>query len=429
MIDRYTLPEMKAVWSSENKCQKWLDVEIAVCEGLAREGEIPEDAVRQIRAKARFSVDRMLEIEKETRHDFIAFIKTITEGMGEEAKYVHYGITSYDAEDTALALLLRDSADLILAAAGRLMDAIGVRAREHKYTLMMGRTHGIHAEPITFGLKLAVWYDEVRRNIQRMTEARKVIAHGKISGAVGTFANVGPEVEAYVCQYFALRPAPASTQILQRDRHAQFLTALALFASSLEKFAVEIRNLQRTEIREVEEYFAAGQRGSSAMPHKRNPSVCEQVSGLARVVRSNMLAGLENVALWHERDLSNSSVERIILPDSCILLHYMLHTFAGIVENLVVYPDNMRANLNKMGGLIYSQQVMLELIRKGVSREDAYKVVQRSAMKTWDGADFRSALQADDEIAGRLSEAELDACFQDEYHTKHVDTIFQRVGL
>jgi adenylosuccinate lyase len=420
---------MKAIWTPENKCQRWLDVEIAVCEGLARAGEIPEAAVAEIRRKASFSIDRMLEIEQETRHDFIAFIKTVTEGMGDEAKYVHYGITSYDAEDTALSLLLRDSADLILAAAHHLLDAIGNRAREHKYTLMMGRTHGIHAEPITLGLKFAVWYDEVRRGIKRIEDARQVVSYGKISGAVGTFANVGPDVEEYVCSHFGLQPAPVSTQILQRDRHAQFLSALALMACSLEKFAVEVRNLQRTEIRELEEAFAPGQRGSSAMPHKRNPSVCEQISGLARVVRSNLVAGMENMSLWHERDLSNSSVERIILPDSCTLVHYMLETFAGIVERLTVYPENMRENLNKMRGLIYSQQVMLELIRKGVSREDAYKVVQRNAMRTWEGADFRSALLNDPEVTRWLSPREIDSCFQDEYHTKHVDTIFQRVGL
>ena len=429
MIDRYCLPEMKAIWAAENKCQRWLDVEIAVCEGLAHVGEIPEEAVREIRKKACFNLDRMLEIEQETRHDFIAFIKTITEGMGEEAKYVHYGITSYDAEDTALSLLLRDSADLILEAAERLKDAIGRRAREHKYTVMMGRTHGIHAEPITLGLKLAVWYDEVHRGIERIKAAREVISFGKISGAVGTFANVSPEVEEYVCRSFGLTPAPVSTQILQRDRHAQFLSALALMACSIEKFATEVRNLQRTEIREVEEYFAAGQRGSSAMPHKRNPSVSEQVSGLARVVRSNVVAGMENVSLWHERDLSNSSVERIILPDSCILTHYMLQTFSGIVDKLIVYPENMRENLEKMRGLIFSQQVMLELIRKGVSREDAYKIVQRNAMKTWEGAQFSTVLQQDPEVSSRLTSEELEACFGDAYHTKHVDTIFRRVGL
>ncbi|MDQ2731342.1 MAG: adenylosuccinate lyase [Armatimonadota bacterium] len=429
MIDRYTLPPMKAIWSAENKCQRWLDVEIAVCEGLAQVGEIPKDAVDLIRKNAHISVDRMLEIEQETRHDFIAFIKTITEGMGEEARYVHYGITSYDAEDTALSLLLRDSADLILTAAAKLLEAIKKRAQEHKYTVMIGRTHGIHAEPITLGLKFAVWYDEVRRNIQRVQEAREVISFGKISGAVGTFANVSPEVEEYVFNHFGLKPAPVSTQILQRDRHAQFLAALAIFACSLEKFAVEVRNLQRTEIREVEEFFAAGQRGSSAMPHKRNPSVSEQISGLARVVRSNLVAGMENVALWHERDLTNSSVERIILPDSCILVHYMLDTFAGIVEKLLVYPENMRANLDKMRGLVYSQQVMLELVRKGMSREEAYKIVQRNAMKTWEGASFQSALEADPEVTSHLTSAEIEQCFADAFHTSHVDTIFNRVGL
>jgi len=429
LIDRYCLPEMKAVWAPENKCQKWLDVEIAVCEGLAKVGEIPEEAVREIRQKASFNLDRMLEIEQDTRHDFIAFIKTITQNMGDEARYVHYGITSYDAEDTALSLLLRDSADLILTAAGRLKSAVDARAREHKYTVMMGRTHGIHAEPITLGLKFAVWHDEIQRNIRRIEDAREVISYGKISGAVGTFANVSPEVEEYVCGRFGLKSAPVSTQILQRDRHAQYISALALMACSLEKFAVEIRNLQRTEIREVEEFFSVGQRGSSAMPHKRNPSVSEQVSGLARVVRSNAIAAMENVALWHERDLSNSSVERIILPDSCLLVHYMLHTFAGIVENLIVYPENMKANLEKMRGLIYSQQVMLELIRKGLSREDAYKAVQRNAMKSWEGDDFRLLLQNDPEISRRISPKELDACFEDSYHTKHVDTIFRRVGL
>ena len=429
MIDRYSLPKMKAIWEQENRFQKWLDVEIAVAEGLAEYGYIPKDVPAKIKAGAKFTVERILEIEETTQHDVMAFVKAVTENLGEEGKYVHYGITSYDVVDTALGLLMRESADLIIADLERLAEVVRGRAREHKHTLMIGRTHGIHAEPITFGFKLAGWCAQILRDIERMKAARKAVSVGKVSGAVGIYANIDPRVEQYVCGKLALAPAEHSTQIVARDRHAQFLMALAIIAGSLENFATELRNLQRTEILEAQEYFAKGQKGSSAMPHKRNPRLSEQVAGLARVVRSNAFPALENIVTWHERDLTNSSVERIIIPDSCILVDYLLNTFAKVVERLIVYPENMMRNLELMGGLVFSERVMLKLVEKGLSREDAYTVVQESAAKAWEGQSFREALESDPRVTSTLSKEELAEIFDYKHHIRNVDAIFERLGI
>lgn len=430
MIPRYTRPEMDAVWNEEAKFQSWLEVELAVCEALADIGQVPADAVEAIKQKASFTVERIEEIEKEVDHDLIAFVKCITEHMGDEAKYVHLGVTSYDIEDTALALRLRRSCDLILRDLEALEQALVERAREHKHTLMMGRTHGVHAEPITFGLKLAVWIEEVRRHRTRVQQTREVVSCGKISGAVGTYANIDPRVQPRVCEKLGLASAKASTQILQRDRHAQYLCTLALIAGSLEKFATEIRNLQRTDLLEVEEPFKKGQRGSSAMPHKRNPIKCEQITGLARVVRANAVVGLENITTWHERDLSNSSSERVTLVDSSVLVDYLLHRFIAVVRGMVVYPENMRENMDRTRGVFFSQHVMLALIDKGWSRERAYTKAQVHALKAWEEkGDFRALLEADPEVTGTLSPEELDACFDFSYPVRHVDRIFAEVGI
>jgi len=429
MIERYSLPQMKAVWAQQNKFQKWLDVEIAVAEGLAEYGYIPRDAPAKIKAGARFTVDRILEIEETTQHDVMAFVKAVTENLGDEGKYVHYGITSYDVVDTALSLLMRESADIIIADLERLAETVKTRAKEHKYTIMIGRTHGIHAEPITFGFKLAGWYAQIRRDIERMNIARKAVSVGKVSGAVGIYANIDPRVEQFVCAKLGLEPAEHSTQIVARDRHAQFLATLAIIAGSLENFATELRNLQRTEILEVQEYFAKGQKGSSAMPHKRNPRLSEQVAGLARVIRANAFPALENVVTWHERDLTNSSVERIIIPDSCILVDYLLNTFTRVVQQLIVYPENMMRNLEKMGGLVFSERIMLRLVEKGLSREEAYDIVQSNAAKAWEGADFRQALQSDARVTSLLSEGTLDDIFDYRHHVRNVDLIFERLGI
>ncbi|MDH7480432.1 MAG: adenylosuccinate lyase [Armatimonadota bacterium] len=429
MIDRYSLPKMKAIWELENKYQKWLEVEIAVAEALAEYGYIPKDAPSKIKAKARFTVERCLEIEETTQHDVMAFVKCVAENVGEEGKYVHYGITSYDVVDTALALLMRESADLILEDLKRLAEVVRARAREHKYTLMIGRTHGIHAEPITFGFKLAGWYAQILRDIERMSNAREAISYGKISGAVGIYANIDPRVEQYVCNVLGLKPAEHSTQIIARDRHAQFQTTLAIIAGSLENFATELRNLQRTEILEVQEYFAKGQKGSSAMPHKRNPRLSEQIAGLARVVRSNTIPALENIVTWHERDLTNSSVERIIIPDNCILIDYLLNTFTRVVERLVIYPENMMRNLEKMGGLVFSERIMLKLIEKGLSREDAYVIVQENSAKAWEGENFKEALESDPRVTAFLSRDELEEIFDYHHHVRNVDVIFERLGI
>ncbi|HUV05088.1 MAG TPA: adenylosuccinate lyase [Armatimonadota bacterium] len=429
MIDRYSLPKMKAIWEQENRFQKWLDVEIAVAEGLSEYGYIPKDAPAKIKVGAKFTVERVLEIEETTQHDVMAFVKAVTENLGEEGKYVHYGITSYDVVDTALGLLMRESADLIIADLERLAEVVRGRAREHKHTLMIGRTHGIHAEPITFGFKLAGWYAQILRDIERTKSARKAVGVGKVSGAVGIYANIDPRIERYVCDKLGLEPAEHSTQIVARDRHAQFLTALAIIAGSLESFATELRNLQRTEILEAQEYFAKGQKGSSAMPHKRNPRLSEQVAGLARVVRSNAFPALENIVTWHERDLTNSSVERIIIPDSCILVDYLLNTFAKVVERLIIYPENMMRNLELMGGLVFSERVMLRLVEKGLSREDAYTVVQENAAKAWEGQSFRAALESDPRVTSALSKEELAEIFDYKRHIRNVDAIFERLGI
>lgn len=430
MIDRYCYPEMKALWELESKYSHWLEVELAVCEALAEIGEVPTEAARMIRQKASFTVGRILEIEKETDHDLIAFTKACTENLGEEARYFHLGVTSYDIEDTALGLQLRKACDLLLADLAELDKVLRRRAVEHKHTVMMGRTHGIHAEPVTFGLKLALWTEEMQRNRERVERARERVSFGKISGAVGTYANIDPRVEELVCKSLGLTPAPVSTQILQRDRHAEYLTTMAILAASLEKFATEIRNLQRTDILEVEEPFKKGQRGSSAMPHKRNPITCERLCGQARVVRANALVGLENIALWHERDITNSSSERVILPDSSCLVDYMLRRFTRVMDGLIVYPDRMLENLNRTHGVIFSQRVMLKLIDKGWSREQAYTTVQAHAMDAWENRrDFRELLGTDTSVSEALTPDELEDCFNYHYHLRHVDTVFARLGL
>ncbi len=429
MIERYTRPEMAKIWDIEHRTQKWLEVELAVCDGLAEYGYIPREAAQTIRERARFDLQRMTELEKETRHDVMAFVRNVEENVGEEGRYVHYGITSYDVVDTALALLLRDSCDQLIARSQRLAEVIARLAKEHKHTPMIGRTHGIHAEPITFGFKLAGWYDEMQRNLQRLQFAREMVSMGKISGAVGIHANVDPRVEEYVCARLGLKPAPASTQIISRDVHATYLSTLSVLAASLERFATELRNLQRTEILEVQEYFAPGQTGSSAMPHKRNPWNCETVSGLARVVRGYLIPALENIATWHERDLSNSSVERIILPDASILVDWMLWKLTDILEHLAVFPENMMRNLQKFGGLVFSEHVMLALVSKGLSREQAYRLVQRNAAKAWEGADFQQSLKQDEEVRRVLSEEEIDRCFDLQHHLRYVDVTFRRLGL
>ncbi len=430
MIPRYCRPEMARLWTDRHKFQTWLRVELAVCEARYRRGEIPETDWHQIRKKARFSVKRVRQIEEDVRHDVIAFLTAVAENVGPASRHIHVGMTSSDVLDTALALNLVQASTLLRSGIERLQTAIARQARKHKYTACMGRSHGVHAEPTTFGLKLAVWYDELRRAQQRLADATEQVAVGKISGAVGTFAHIDPFVEKYVCEKLGLKPAPASTQTVQRDRHAQFLTTLAVIAASLEKFATEIRNLQRTEILEVEEFFSKGQKGSSAMPHKRNPITCERVAGLARVVRADALAALENVALWHERDITHSSVERVILPDATIALDYMLVQFTRIVDRLLVYPENMKKNLEKTGGLVFSQSLLLELARAGLTREAAYALVQKHAMAAWEGkADFRAGIESDAEIVAALGKEKIAACFDLQRHLRHVDTIFRRVGL
>jgi adenylosuccinate lyase len=418
---------MGRIWELENRYAKWLEVEIAVCEAMGEEGLIPGDALENIR-KASFSVERILEIEEETKHDVIAFLTNVEENVGPDSRFIHLGLTSSDILDTSLALLMRDAMDLIIDGVEDFINIIGERAMEHRYTVMIGRSHGIHAEPTTFGLKLAVWYEEMRRNLTRLVEARDVISYGKISGAVGTFANVSPKIETMTCQRLGLKADPISTQIVQRDRHAQYFTSLALVAGTLEKIAVEIRHLQRTEVLEVEEPFAKGQKGSSAMPHKKNPIGSENISGLARLVRSNSLAAMENMALWHERDISHSSVERVIGPDSTILVHYMVHRLGRIISGLVVHPEQMIENLNKTKGLIFSQQILIKLAEKGVERQKAYVMVQRNAMKVWEeGASFKEMILQDREIGEYLSLQEIEDLFDLDYHLKYVDQIFERV--
>ena len=428
MIERYTRPEMGDVWTLENRYRKWLLVEVAVCEVRSEIGEIPAEDMREIRTKASFDVDRIAEIEEETRHDVIAFLTNVGEHVGHPARFIHEGLTSSDVLDTSFALLLTEAADLLLEDVGKLLEVLRRRAFEWKDAVMMGRSHGIHAEPITFGLKFANWYSEMSRQEERLRRARETVRVGKISGAVGTYANIDPGIEERTCKRLGLERAAISTQVLQRDRHAEFFTTLALIGSTVEKIAIEIRHLQRTEVREAEEFFAPGQKGSSAMPHKRNPIASENLSGLSRVLRGNALAAMENVALWHERDISHSSVERIIGPDSTILLDYMLARLTRVLDRLVVYPENMRKNVELTGGLLFSQQVMLALTKKGLSREDAYHIVQRNAMKVWrEGGRLKDLLLLDPDVTPRLAPGEIEALFDLGYHLKHVDTIFKQV--
>ncbi len=432
MIDRYSRPEMRALWSAESRLARWRDVELAALEGMVEAGLAPAAALADCRAKAGgFSaadVARIDEIERTTKHDVIAFLTFLEERIGPSARWLHLGMTSSDVLDTSLGLTLRDAATLLLAGLDRALAAVKSRAFEHRRTVMMGRSHGIHAEPITFGHKLAIWYDELGRARARLSRARDTIAVGKISGAVGTFAHLPPRVEAHVCQALGLTPAPASSQVIQRDRHAEYFTSLALAGSSIEKFAVEIRHLQRTEVREAEEPFTAGQKGSSAMPHKRNPILSENLTGLARLLRGYAVSALEDVALWHERDISHSSVERVIGPDATATLDFMLHRFAGLVEALRVYPEQMKKNLGLLGGVVASQALLLELARKGMDRQAAYVIVQRNAMKMYEeGVDFRQALLGDADLASKLTAAEVNACFNPERHLAHVDEIFERV--
>jgi adenylosuccinate lyase len=428
MISRYTRPEMGRIWTDQRKFETWLEIELLVCGALSQLDEIPADAVKEIRERASFNVDRVNEIEKVTKHDVIAFLTNVGESIGPLSRYLHYGLTSSDILDTSLALLLREASDLILEDLHRLLEVLKAKAFQYKETLMIGRSHGVHAEPITFGLKMALWYDEMKRNTLRMERAKEAVSVGKISGAVGTFAHIPPFVEEFVCGRLGLKPAPISTQIVQRDHHAEFFTTLAIIASSIEKFSVELRHLQRTEVLEAEEFFSKGQKGSSAMPHKRNPISAENLSGLARLLRSYSTAALENVPLWHERDISHSSVERVIAPDATILIDYMLNRLASIIEGLIVYPENMRANLEKTRGLIFSEAILLLLARKGLSREEAYAAVQRNAMRVWeDGSDFKTLLSQDEGVKRLMTQEELDAAFDVQSHLKHVGNIFQRV--
>jgi adenylosuccinate lyase len=428
MIPRYTRPEMGKIWTDQRKYETWLEIELLVCEALSELGEIPKEAVKEIKGKACFDVQRVNEIEKVTKHDVIAFLTNVGESIGPLSKYLHYGLTSSDILDTSLALLLKEASELILQDLHRLLGVLKEKALQYRETLMIGRSHGVHAEPITFGLKMALWYDEMNRNLTRMERAKEAVSVGKISGAVGTFAHIPPFIEEFVCGRLGLRPAPISTQIVQRDHHAEFFTTLAIIASSIEKFSVELRHLQRTEVLEAEEFFSKGQKGSSAMPHKRNPISSENLSGLARLVRSYGFAALENIPLWHERDISHSSVERVIAPDATILIDYMLNRFTSLIENLIVYPENMKANLEKMGGLIYSEAVLLLLTRKGLSREEAYAVVQTNAMRVWEkGGDFKTLLSEDETIKHLLTREELEVAFDIRGHLKHVNDIFKRV--
>jgi adenylosuccinate lyase len=430
MIERYTRPEMGAIWTEENRYNAWLEVEILACEAWAELGIIPKEDVQKIRENAGFNVDRIHEIEEETRHDVVAFTRAVSETLGEERKWVHYGLTSTDVVDTALSYQLNQANDLLIKDIEKFIDVLKAKAQEHKYTVMMGRTHGVHAEPTTFGLKMALWYEEMKRNLDRFKTASDNVRFGKLSGAVGTYANIDPFIEQYVCEKLGLQAAPISTQTLQRDRHAHYMSALALVATSIEKFAVEIRGLQKSETREVEEFFAKGQKGSSAMPHKRNPIGSENMTGMARVIRGYMTTAYENVPLWHERDISHSSAERVILPDATIALNYMLNRFAGIVSKLTVFPENMKRNMTRTYGLIYSQRVLLSLIDKGMAREAAYDLVQPKAMDAWErGIQFRELVEADPKITDQLSEAEIEDCFDYNYHLKPVDMIFERLGL
>ncbi|MBI5776487.1 MAG: adenylosuccinate lyase [Nitrospirae bacterium] len=428
MIERYTLPRMKAVWDLQRKYAIWLEVELLACEALEKAGQVPQGVAAKIRRRAKIDPDRIAAIEKVTKHDVIAFLESLAKPVGKNVRHLHQGLTSSDIVDTALAVQMGEALDLILLDMEVLLSVLKKRAFEHRDTLMVGRSHGIHGEPISFGLKLAIWYEEARRHRDRLRAVRKDIAVGKLSGAMGTFAHLDPEVEAYVCQKLGLQPDPVSNQVVQRDRHAAYLSALALLAGSIEKFATEIRHLQRTEVLEAEEFFSEGQKGSSAMPHKRNPIASENLCGLARIVRSNSLAAMENVALWHERDISHSSVERVILPDSTILIDYMLVRVTDLIRNLLVYPQRMKQNLELTGGLVYSQRLLLALVEKGAQRKDAYEAVQRCAMSAWKGrAGFHDLVSKDHFIAKHLKASGIQACFDPKYYLRHLDKIFKRV--
>ena len=428
MIRRYTHPEMGAIWSDQRRYETWLEVELAAADAMAEAGIVPADAARELRAKAGFDIARIEEIEQTTQHDVIAFTTAVAERVGPAARWLHFGLTSSDVVDTAQALQMREACGLIIKDIAALMDAVRRRADEHRRTPMIGRTHGVHAEPMTFGLKLALWYAELQRDLDRILRAREIVSVGKISGAVGTFAHLDPEIERRVCERLGLQPALVSSQVIQRDRHAELLSSLALTAASLEKFALEVRGLQKTEIGEVEEPFAKGQKGSSAMPHKRNPIGCEQITGLARLLRGNAMAAMENVALWHERDISHSSVERVILPDSCIALDHMLRRFTRIVAGMVVYPARMRENLERSRGVVFSGTVLLELARRGISREQAYEWVQRNAMRSFnEHRDFKTLLLADADLMRVLTPADVEKAFDLNDQLRNVDAIFERV--
>lgn len=430
MIDRYTHPEMGNIWALENEFRTMLKVEVLACEAMNKLGNVPDDALKDIQEKADFRLERIKEIEAVTNHDIIAFLTNVAEYVGDASKYIHKGLTSSDVKDTALCYMTVQAADLLMQHLEKFHAVLKRRAAEFKYTVMIGRTHGIHAEPMTFGMKFLLWMAETERNMERLAQARKLMAVGKLSGAVGTYSNIDPFVEKYVCEKLGLTPVRLATQVIQRDRHAHYLTTLAIIGSSLDKMATEIRNLQRTDIREVEEFFSPGQKGSSAMPHKRNPITCEKVSGMARLLRGYAVAGLEDVTLWHERDISHSSVERVVLPDASIALDHMLRKFTNIIDKLLVYPDAMLANLNKTGGLIFSQNLLIALVTKGVLREDAYKWVQRNAMARWlEGADFKTNVEHDRDIKEYLTDAEIEACFDPQPMLKNVDLIFARFGL
>lgn len=430
MIERYTNPEMGRIWTLQHEFEVMLEVEITACEAMAELGQIPVEAAKNIREKAQFNLERVKEIEKVTNHDIIAFLTNVAEYVGEDSKYIHKGLTSSDVKDTALGIMMKKSAELILEDLKNLRDVLKRQAKKYKHTVCIGRTHGIHAEPMTLGLKFALWYDEVCRDIERVEHAKKIVAVGKLSGAVGTYSNIDPRIEEITCKKLGIEPVKLATQVIQRDRHAEYMTTLAIVASTFEKIATELRNLQRTDIREVEEYFQPGQKGSSAMPHKRNPITGERISGMARLVRGNAIAAMEDITLWHERDISHSSVERVILPDATIALDHMLRKFINIVDKLLVYPDAMIANMNKTGGLIYSQNLLIALVSKGVLREDAYKWVQRNAMARWlEGADFKTNVEHDEDIKKYLTDEEIEHCFDPMPMLRNVDLIMARFGL
>ena len=430
MIERYTNPEMGRIWTLQHEFEVMLEVEITACEAMAELGQIPVEAAKNIREKAQFNLERVKEIEKVTNHDIIAFLTNVAEYVGEDSKYIHKGLTSSDVKDTALGIMMKKSAELILEDLKNLRDVLKRQAKKYKHTVCIGRTHGIHAEPMTLGLKFALWYDEVCRDIERVEHAKKIVAVGKLSGAVGTYSNIDPRIEEITCKRLGIEPVKLATQVIQRDRHAEYMTTLAIVASTFEKIATELRNLQRTDIREVEEYFQPGQKGSSAMPHKRNPITGERISGMARLVRGNAIAAMEDITLWHERDISHSSVERVILPDSTINVDYCCRKLTNLLDKLLVYPEAMMENLNKTGGLIFSQRIMLAVVSKGVLREDAYKWVQRNAMARWlKGEDFRTNVEKDPDITKYLTKEEIDNCFDYQWFLRNVDMIMARFGI